>query len=305
MNNYDHLEIARIIGEPKDPRRPYPDLVSAICEVDSADPNEYVYYFDVIFDTDYVISTVATGTTTTNVTPYTPTLLTFLDIATNEYYIKITDLAISKERVLARKKVTINRSLNAIENQKVVSLLDAAAIARGNLNDLRSGETSFNYRYVVDMIDQIIDYSENYVLVAGTAIDKDIKLMDWKDNKFQSSIEAFKALGIEVVRINEPYTYDASPVTGGVLSANICYLAGVQTEMGKPLLFVRKRMNEIEKLGGVISETGDKAERLVFVSPNPVQVSTTRYLAVALTGYEQIVAATINSYAISKFTRTV
>ncbi len=305
MNKYDHLEIARIIGEPKDPRRPYPDLVSAICEVDSADPNEYVYYFDVIFDTDYVISTVASGTTTTNVTPYTPTLLTFLDIATNEYYIKITDLAISKERVLARKKITINRSLNAIENQKVVSLLDAAAIARGNLNDLRSGETSFNYRYVVDMIDQIIDYSENYVLVAGTAIDKDIKLMDWKDNKFQSSIEAFKALGIEVVRINEPYTYDGSNVVGGVLNSNTCYLAGVQTEMGKPLLFVRKRMNEIEKLGGVISETGDKAERLVFVSPNPVQVSTTRYLAVALTGYEQIVAATINSYAISKFVRTV
>lgn len=303
MNKYDHLEIARIIGEPKDPRRPYPDLVSAICEVDSADPNEYVYYFDVIFDTDYVISTVASGVTQTNVSPYTPTLLTFLDIATNEYYVKITDLAISKERVLARKKVTINRSLNAIENQKVVSLLDAAAIARGNLNDLRSGETSFNYRYVVDMIDQIIDYSETYVLVAGTAIDKDIKLMDWKDNKFQSSIEAFKALGIEVVRINEPYYYDGGSTA--VLNANICYLAGVQTEMGKPLLFVRKRMNEIEKLGGVISETGDKAERLVFVSPNPVQVTSTRYLAVALTGYEQIVAATINSYAVSKFTRTV
>jgi len=303
MNKYDHLEIARIIGEPKDPRRPYPDLVDAICEVDSADPNEYVYYFDVIFDSDYVISTVASGTTTTNVTPYTPTLLTFLDIATNEYYIKITDLAVSKERVLARKKVTINRSLNAIENQKIVNLADAAAVARGNLNDLRSGETSFNYRYVIDMVDQIIDYSETYVLIAGTAIDKDIKMMDWKDNKFQSSIEAFKALGIEVVRINQPYYADTSSTS--VLNTNICYLCGVQTEMGKPLLFVRKRMNEIEKLGGVISETGDKAERLVFVSPNPVQVSSTRYLAVALTGYEQIIAATINSYAFSKFTRTV
>ena len=303
MLQYDHLELARIIGEPKDPRRPYPDLVNAICEVDSADPNEYVYYFDVIFDTDYVISTVASGTVQTNVTPYTPTLLTFIDIATNEYYIKITDLATSKERVLARKKVTINRSLNAEENRRIIALLDAAAIARGNLNDLRSGETSFNYRYVIDMIDQIIDYSETYVLVAGTAIDKDIKLMDWKDNKFQSSIEAFKALGLEVIRINQTEYLDTNSTS--VLNTNICYIAGVQTEMGKPFLFVRKRMNEIEKLGGIISETGDKAERLVFVSPNPVQVSSTRYLAVALTGYEQIVASTINSYAISKFTRTV
>jgi hypothetical protein len=304
MITYDHLEIARIIGEPKDPRRPYPDLVNAVCEVDSADPNEYVYYFDVYFDTDYVITTVASGVTQTNVSPYTPTLFTFVDVATNEYYVKVTDLATSKERVLARKKATINRSLNARENAYIVGLLDAAAIARGNLNDLRSGETSFNYRYVIDMMDQIIDYSETYVLAAGTAIDKDIKMMDWKDNKFQSSIEAFKALGIEVLRIAEPYYLDNSS-QAAALNTNICYLVGVQTEMGKPLLFVRKRMNEIEKLGGVISETGDKAERLVFVSPNPVQVSTTRYLAVALTGYEQIVAATINSYAISKFTRTV
>jgi hypothetical protein len=303
MNKYDHLEISRIIGEPKDARRPYPDLVSAVCEVDSADPNEYVYYFDVLFDTDYVISTVASGVTQTNVTPDTPALLTFVDVATNEYYVKITDLASAKERVLARKKATINRALNAIETQKVIDLLDAAAIARGNLNDLRSGETTFNYRYVIDMIDQVIDYSENYVLAAGTAIDKDIKLMDWVDNKFQSSIEAFKALGIQVVRINEPYYYDGSSTD--VLTSNVCYLAGVQTEMGRPLLFVRKRMNEIEKLGGVISESGDKAERLVFVSPNPVQVTSTRHLAVALTGYEQIVAATINSYSIAKFTRTV
>ena len=89
------------------------------------------------------------------------------------------------------------------------------------------------------------------------------------------------------------------------MNANLAYLVGVQTEMGKPLLFVRKRMNEIERLGGVISETGDKAERLVFVSPNPVTVSSTRYLAVAMTGYEQIVSAVVNSYSISKFTRSV
>jgi len=304
MFKYDHLELARIIGEPKDPRRPYPLLVDALCEVDSADPNEYLYYFDVLYDTDKVYTTTSSGVTTVNVTPDSPTLLTFVDIASPEYYVKITDLATAKERVLARKKITINRAMNAEENKHVIDLLDAAAIARGNLNDLRSGETSFNYRYVIDMIDQIIDYSESYVLVAGTAIDKDIKMMDWKDNKFQSSIEAFKALGIEVVRINQPLTRDDVGPTG-ILNANICYLAGINTEMGKPLLFVRKRMNEIEKLGGIISESGDSAERLVFVSPNPVQVSTTRYLAVGMTGYEQVIQATINSYAISKFTRTV
>ena len=50
---YDHLELARIIGEPRDPRKPYPDLVTAICQIGYADPDEYVYYFDVNQDTDY------------------------------------------------------------------------------------------------------------------------------------------------------------------------------------------------------------------------------------------------------------
>jgi len=300
---YDALELARIIGEPRDPRRPYSDLVNALCETDSADPNEYVYEFDVLLETDYIYTTVASGLTQLAVTPDTPALISFVDIATQEYYVKLTDLANAKERTLARKKMTIDRSLNTEENWRIIQLLDAAAIARGNLNDLRSAETTFNYQHLIDMIDQVIDYSENYVLVAGTQIDKDIKLWDWKDNKFHSMVEAFKDLGINLVRVNQTLTRDGS--SAGILASTVAYLAGTLTEVGKPLLFVRKRMNEIERLAGVITESGERPERLIFVSPNPVTVSTTRYLAVGMTGYEQIAATTHNSYAISKFTRTV
>ncbi len=302
MFKYDSLEMARIVGEPKDPRRPYPLLVNALCEVDSADPNEYVYTFDVLFETDTIHTITSTGAlTTVNVTPDSPVALTWIDIASPEYYMKFTDLASAKERTLARKKATINRALNAEENYQVIALLDAAAIARGNLNVLKSGETSFNYAHLIDMIDQVIDYSENYVLVMGTQIDKDIKLWEWTDNRYHSTIEAMQSLGIEKFRINQTVTRDGSSTP--IMGANLCYLAGVLTEVGKPLIFARKRMNEIEKLGGVISETGDQAERLVFVSPNPVQVSTTRYLAVAITGFEEIATATSNSYAIAKFNR--
>ena len=300
---YDALELARIIGEPRDPRRPYSDLVNALCETDSADPNEHVYEFDVLLETDYIYTTVASGLTQLAVAPDSPALISFVDIATQEYYVKLTDLANAKERTLARKKLTIDRSLNAEENWRIIQLLDAAAIARGNLNDLRSAETTFNYQHLIDMIDQVIDYSENYVLVAGTQIDKDIKLWDWKDNKFHSMVEAFKDLGINLVRVNQTLTRDGS--SAGILASTVAYLAGTLTEVGKPLLFVRKRMNEIERLAGVITESGDRPERLIFVSPNPVTVSTTRYLAVGMTGYEQIAATTHNSYAISKFTRTV
>lgn len=303
---YDQLEIARIIGEPKDPRRPYPHLVNAICEIDSADPDEYVYYFDVLQDTDKIYVITANGSVTTeNVTPDTPAALTWIDLASPEYYVKVIDLAKAKEKVLGRKKVTINRALNVEENRAVISLIEAAAVGQGNVNDLRSGDTSFNYEYLIDMIDQIIDYSENYVLVAGTQIDKDIKLFDWKDNKYHSMIEAFNDLGVTTVRVNQTVSRDGGG-SAAILASYICYLVGTVTEQpGKPVLFARKRMNEIEQLSGIISNEGDQPERLVFVSPNPVQVSTTRYLAVGLTGYEEYAAAVTNPYAISKFTRSV
>jgi hypothetical protein len=305
MFKYDHLELARIIGEPRDPRRPYPLLVNQLCEVDSADPNEYVYYYDVLQDTDVVYTITSTGAVTqSNVTPDTPVLLNFVDYASPEYYVKITDLASSKEQVLARKKATIERALNAQENNAIVSLLASASASTGNLNDLRSGEKAFNYQHLIDMIDQVIDYSENYVLVAGTQIDKDIKLWNWTDNKYANLLEAFNDLGISVQRINQTVSLDS--VNTNVLASTVAYLVGTQTEQpGKPLLFVRKRMNEIEKLGGIISESGTQAERLVFISPNPVQVSSTRYLAVGMTGFEEIVVAVTNPKAIAKFTRTV
>lgn len=301
---YDSLEIARIIGEPRDPRRPYPLLVEKVCDTDTAEPNEYVYYYDVLQDTDKIITTVANGMTTTAVTPDTPALLTFSDLATDEYWVKLTDLATAKERTLARKTATINRALNAEENYQVIQLMDAAAIAAGNLSDLRSGETSFNYGHLIDMIDQVIDYSEDYVLVAGTQIDKDIKLWDWKDNKYHSMVEAFNNLGIELVRVNQSVTRDGS-VTN-VLASTRCYLAGTKTEKpGKPLLFVRKRISEIDTLGGMISKAGDGIERWVIVSPNPVIVSSTRHLAVGIVGYENYVAATQNLYCMARFIRSV
>ena len=301
---FDSLELARIIGEPRDPRRPYPLLVEKLCDTDTAMPDEYVYQFDVLLDTDKVISTVANGMTTTAVTPDSPVLLTFTDLATDEYWVKLTDLANAKERVLARKKATINRALNAEENYQIVQLMDAAAISAGNLNDLRSGETSFHFGHLIDMIDQVIDYSENYVLTAGTQIDKDIKLWDWKDNKYHSMVEAFNDLGIEVVRINQNVTRDGSATN--VLASTRCYLSGTVTEKpGKPFLFVRKQLNQLETLGAMITQAGEGIERWVIVSPNPVVVSSTRHLAVGIVGYEQYSAATQNLYANARFIRSV
>jgi len=300
---YNQLEVARIMGEPKDPRKPYSSLVSAICETDTADPEEYVYYFDALQDTDKVYVITSTGAVTQeNVTPDTPTALTFFDIASPEYYVKFTDLASAKERVLARKVQTINRAMNAYENYKVTSLL-AAGVQSANKFDLTSGTTAFNYKNLVDMIDSVKDYADNFTLVAGTTIDKDIVLWDWTDNKYTSLAAAFKDLNVDVMRINQTVTVDGSSTS--VLASTKAYLVGKDSEMGKPILFVRKKLDSIKLLGGVLSQNGDMPERLVLASPNPVTITgTARYLATAITGFEEAAIALVNPYSISEFTRS-
>jgi len=311
---YDALEIARTVGEPVDPRKPFPTIVSEVCTVDFADPDEFLYHFDVLEDTEKVLNISASGEITQeNVTPDTPVLLSFTDLATPEYYVKVIDLASAKERVLARKVATINRALNSHEEYLVISLLNTAASNTGNEITLRSGYVRFIFPDLVDMIDQVQDYGDGFLLIEGTQIAKDIRLWDWDDNKFHSPQEALRELGVRQVRMPTTmnYEYASDGSAGGltaqdVLASTTAYLVATSAENGKPGLFVRKRISEMEVLGGAFNtQSGERPQRLVFVSPNPVTVvsGSTRFLAVGLTGYEQITTAISNQNAVSEFTR--
>jgi len=302
---YDVLEIARILGEPVDPAKRYPDIVEAIAETDTADPDEYVYYHDVLVETDKVVTITASGELSSEgVSPHDPTAFTFIDMASPEYYVKVTDLAKAKEATLARKLRTINRSLNAYENSYMTSLAAAAAATVSHQHDLSATGTRFSYDNLIYLLQDLVDYGDNYVLLMGANIDQDIKLWNWNDNKYHDLNVALASLNIERVRVNANVTIDGSSTA--MLSTNKAYLIARSSEVGKPFLFVRKRLNDIELLGGAIKSNGEKPERLVFISPNPIAVTVTtakRYLAVGLTGYQEIVCACINPYAVSEFTR--
>jgi hypothetical protein len=308
ISKYSSLEISRVIGEPLDPRKPYPDVVSAVAETATAEPNEYVYYYDVLADTNEVYALASTGAITTEaITPDSPALFTFVDVASKEFTVSLPQLATSKEAVLARKLKTINTSLDMYENQYMFSLMSTAAASTDFSHTLTSGTTTFNYKNLIDMIQDIVDYADNYTLYVGSTVDSDMMLWDWNDNKYSSMMEAFKDLGIAKVRLG---TGDLA-VDGGAgarqLLATTAYLVGSSTVTGKPMLFVRKKLNDIDLLGAALKSDGTKPQRLVFASPNPIVTagsSGTRYLAIGLTGYENIVAACVNKYAISKFVRS-
>jgi len=318
MNPIDGLELAKIIGEPKDPRKPYPTIIEKICMTDTADPEDYTYYFNALVDTDKIYLITSNGAVTQEyVSPDTPVLLNYTDVATPEYYIKITDYMNRKESIFARKNATINRAMNAYEIYKMVQLVDAAATGVSHTNTLGSGFTRFSYPHMIDMIEQTQDYGDKNVLLVGAQCDKDIKLWDWNDNKYTSMKAAFDDLSVDKVRISlagsaAQFDVDADNsgglVTTDIMAATKAYLISTDTELGKPFLFVRKKLDSVKQLGGVMFDTdgtgGDAPERLVFTSPNPVSVvGGSRYLAVSITGYEQITAACVNPYATAMFTR--
>ncbi len=76
----------------------------------------------------------------------------------------------------------LNNRLSYVDGVKALIIPDMATA----LAALRTGK--------IDMIEDIIDYSDSYTLVLGSLVDKDIKLWDWTANKYASMIAAFNDL---------------------------------------------------------------------------------------------------------------
>lgn len=305
LTNYSAFEVSKIFGEPLDPRVLFSDLVTAVCQTEFAEPNDYYYSYDSLLETDKVYVITSTGELTQeNVSPDSPNALNFTDIVSPEYYVKINELASAKEATIARKLKTINRAMNFYENYVVVGLLKAAVVGLGtNSNTLASGETHFDYSHLVTMIHQVKDYGDTFVLLVGSTIDKQIDLWNWTDNKYQSLSSALADLNVKIIRVKETVSIDGSSTQ--VLGASEVLLVANNTTMGKPVLFVRKRLNEIDLLGAVIKQPGEeRPQRIIFATPNPQPVigSNKRYMAVGIYGYEEIACAVVNPYAVSYFT---
>lgn len=301
---FSALEMAKIIGEPLDPRKPYTDIVSAVCFTDTAEPSEYVYYHTYLNATNLVYTVTATGAITTSlISPQAPSPFTFIDNVTPEYYVKINELASAKEATLARVLKLIEQTLNMKENKYVFDLAIAGAESS---HTLTSAQMRYSYNDLIQQMLDVVDYGDNYVLFVGSELDQDILLWDWNDNKHQSVVQAYKDLNIKKIRMGVGnLTVDVN-APARQLAANTGILVALDTELGKPFVFVRKKINDIDLLGAAIKQSGEKPQRIVFVSPNPITPSagTARYMAIALFGYEQIVAACINGMAVSKFVRS-
>jgi hypothetical protein len=172
---------------------------------------------------------------------------------------------------------------------------------------LATGEVKFKYPHLVAMRDVVKDYGDSFVLLVGAQVEQDITLWDYDENKYHSLRDALADLKIEVIRIVGTVFRSASvnQTLGSLterplLGTNKAILVALNSEMGKPGIFARRKLNPIQILGG---EIDGQMQRAIIQSPAIMPVGANRLPAIGVVGFESIAVAVRNVYALAGFTR--
>lgn len=323
------LELSKLIGEPINPSLNNPVEITAMADVSTAEPGEKVWRYDA-YDTDpdqiLDVDTTNGAITLVKRTPMSDTQLTFKGLNSNLEWVLVDAVLSSPDvNVLGRKKARISSAmdklelrciLNAILDGKTPGMVGGTHAMEDAVQtpSLASGDDL--YDIIIKMKHQVEDYGDNYLFLAGSTIKEKIDTFD-KDYagsfNYNVTLNAkLKELGIDIMKVYGTVKWtgglhnigsggyaDDSSVTA-LLNATKAILIARNSRItdGKPIKFVRRKINaDIAKLMGA---EVDKAQRALIVNPTPINNAGTNTLGYGVYGYESIVWAITNAYAISK-----
>lgn len=287
------LAIAKYIGEPFDPDKPVDtQVIAQIFELDEVGAGEDVYVWEDVPVTKSVTELVSNGAvTTTEVTPATPTQLAFSDLATDEFYITVSNILKGKYDVLAKKRVDIEEALNRYEIKKAIDLIDSAS--GSNLVQPGSGDNNkFRYPHLVQMMNMINNYGDKFLFVCGKNVNTDIILWNFNEDKNQP-IPKLEDLGIKKIVLSGQVKIGAT--TYDIIDPNVAYLIATAGSNGKkPGVFVRRNLKALD---------GKDQVRVVLPSAPLQAIGSNRILSYSVIGYEQIAMAIANDKVVAKFAK--
>jgi hypothetical protein len=194
----------------------------------------------------------------------------------------------------------IQEALNREEIHAVLMLVDAAAVARGNVFALDSGKLKFDYPKLVEMKTAIRKYGKMLVLITGANVTEDVELMQYDANKYQ---------GVDIKDVVDSWipiesldvTVNGTPTE--VISADTAYLIAVSdSKKNRPGYFVRRKIDG-SILSGLNDTTMVAKERAVIVTGSNKPVATVEKFAKGIAGLEQVGIVITNSYTCAKFVR--
>ena len=312
------LVVAKLIGEPINVQLPVPVELNAIADIYTADPGEHVYRFENLDTLADVVCDVDTNGVVTAIkrVPNSDVELTFKGLNSKQEYVLLKDVLESPDQnKLASRKASIARAMDKVELKLI---LDAMLTPSSdyypankieNLSDTASVSGQDIYDVIMAKKQVIEDYGDQYLLLAGKNVKNAIENFD-KDNasafNYNLTLEArLKEKGITVMKIFGKVSQDSTTaeVEVDLLDADTFILIAQNSRIskGKPVAFVRRKISS-----QIATESGmsvDSQDRGLIVTPAPVNVpvSGTRQtvLGYGVIGFESVIFAILNPYAIS------
>lgn len=298
----NNLEIAKVIGQPIDAALPVPFEISAICDIETAEFGEDVYYFAAYdTNTDIVYTAGDAGEITSNrKSPTGATGLTFVGLQSDLSYVTINELQDAKDQTaLARKKAAITRSMDKYEVKRLLDvILNIASqeVELATADDIYSG--------IMKMVHKVADYGDNYVLLVGSTVWEAINSYDRDHvNSFNYRLgikEMMKDFGIELVKVVGNVALDTTTSSAAVLSATKAILVARDSKLkaGKPCLFVRRKINP--EVAAQLGIPADAAERLITTIGGLQVINNHKnILGFGVVGYESNIEAITNYLALA------
>lgn len=300
--------IARVIGQPIDSSLPTPVLISQIADIETAEPGEDVYTFTAYDDNvDTIYTATDAGELDSNrKSPSGATLLQFAGLQTDLAYVTINEVLNAKDQTaLARKKAAIARGMDKEEIVRIISAilqLDGLSGRPDQSVTVLSGEDL--YDGILKMVHKVEDFGDKFLLIVGSTVSEKIDTFD-KDNadNFHYRVglkETMANLGITKVKVP---AYAKIKLDGGasasVLGAHQAILVCLESQLkvGKPILFVRRKINP--EIAAGMGVNPDEAYRLISVAQTPTVISSAKnILGYGCFGYENLIEAIVNYKAI-------
>lgn len=298
--------MAMTIGDVYDNELPIDPVLEAIAQFKRAgnrpDDNHVYYMTPISIDKKVFTLTSNCNVTQVQKTPNSRTELTLVPIVTEDIWVCLTDFTKGDHDALQTYADTFNEAMDRYEIKNVLALLDAAAVAEGNVHTLESGKTAYDYEQFIEQLRSIQKYGNEFVLIAGANVYSDLLLMDLNQNTFREyGMDKIKGMA-KVLKI-EDLTVD---INGSgqedVLDPDVAYLVATSdSKKNRPVLVARRSLDI----------TLDKADtrpapkdRIIVDQGNKMNVGATVKLARGQLMYEEFGAVILNSKVVSKFTRS-
>jgi len=247
-----------LANEPYDKELPMSDLVSEIAKTTSISQG-VTYQYWVIGDMTKAVHTLVNGLVTqVNVTATSPSTLTFGFYSTPQDYLYVQDMSEAKYDAIAKQGKAQMEAMNRKENKDVLDVAIASAVTAGNTFANTSGDSVIDFPKLVDITDSLAMVGNKLVLISGSTVSRDLRLMDYTEDK-NRRVDVFSA-GIDKWIKVENYQYTHSTTQTVLAADKLVVVATSDAEDNRPIEFVRRRSNAI---------TGSVEKERVIVTEGP------------------------------------